>query len=118
MVAFNEFDFRSPHGVRMDRYVPAAPDGVDFIADAVRLAERLGREHGEVTASMLRKRCETMNVKAPSPALWGGVWARLAKAGWRRDGERTSKSVTRNGAREAVWVPPSGDAYRLPGAGA
>lgn len=99
-------DPRSVPGVRVDRLQPAAPDGAEWLAKVLAVARDLGREEGSLTPSRLRQRCSTLGLKPPHSAHWGSLWARLGSDQWRRGGERTSKTETRNAARESVWLPP------------
>lgn len=93
---------------RCDAAQPAAPDGEEWEAQVLRLADELHERLGSLRPSELRAAAEQLGLIPHHPNRWGVIWARLKAAGWERTtDEVTSTSATRNGARESVWTRAS-----------
>jgi len=103
-------DPRSVPGVRVDRLQPAARDGDEWLVKVLAVARDLARDEGSLTPSRLRQRCATLGLKPPHQNHWGMAWGLLKAQGWHRGGDRTSRTATRNAARESVWLPPEATA--------
>lgn len=95
-----------PRTLRVDRILPAAPDGQEWVGRVLAVVRDLAACDGCLTPSRLRERCATLGLTPPHPNHLGSVWARLRAAGWQRGQEQVSRTATRNAAREAVWTPP------------
>ena len=96
----------APVRLRASGMSMAASDGDAWVLATLGVARDLGRVDGSMTPSSLRARCATLGLTPPHPAHWGAFWARLKTDGWTRGAEQTSRTATRNAAREAVWLPP------------
>lgn len=93
---------------RCDAATPAAPDGEEWEAQVLRLADELHERLGSLRPSELRAAAEQLGMIPHHHNRWGVIWARLKAAGWERtQDEITSATATRNGARESTGVRAS-----------
>ena len=94
--------------LRVDRIVPAAPDGEAWNAAVEALAERMAAA-GPLYPSALHVAAEPLGEPPQGPSAWGSLFARLRARGWRKVyAPRMSRVEARNGAEESfAWVRPA-----------
>lgn len=93
--------------LRVDRIVPAAPDGEAWNAAVEALAERMAAD-GPLYPSALHVAAEPLGEPPQGPGAWGSLFARLKAQGWRKVyAPRMSRVEARNGAEESfAWLRP------------
>lgn len=100
-----------PRTLRVDRIVPAAPDGEAWNAAVEAMADRMAAV-GPLYPSALHVAAEYMGEPPQGSSAWGSLFARLKARGWVKTyAPRTSRVEARNGAEEPFcYLPPGGGA--------